>query len=222
MTGEVCSKFRIVFGLSLVAIGCRDAVIETPIIPIDGYQIEGTVVDGLDQPFGDLPISLFYTTEFLDNNVPVRAYTIQTPGEFVNIDVYDADSVLVRNLYAGTPGDTAIYVPWDWRRNDSTLVGSGIYTVRVTVGGMLRHSYVDVVDGNVTAVTNASGGFTISDVNLPVGYFPAPFFNASGAFIGNYRIRDQVYLECSVGGVTYGYPVRVSKGVVTRIAMRVQ
>lgn len=219
--GRLCSTFSVVLVLTFVVIGCRDAGIETPITSINGYQVEGTVFDGLDQPFDNLPIALFYTTEFVDNNVPVREYTIQTPGEFVNIDVYDADSVLVRNLYAGTPGDTTIYVPWDRRRNDSSLVGSGIYTVRVTVGGTIRHSYLDVVNGNITAVTNASGAFTIPDVNLPIGYSPTPFYNASGAFVGNYRIRDQVYLECSVGGVTYGYPVRVSEGVVTRIAMRV-
>lgn len=207
--------------ISLGATGCRDAGVETPITNVDGYQIEGTVFDGLDQPFSNLPIALFYTTEFVDNNVPVREYTIQTPGEFVNIDVYDEDSLLVRNLYAGTPADSTIHVPWDRRRNDATLVGSGIYTVRVTVGGMLRHSYVDVVNGNVTAVTNANGVFKIPDVHLPIGYSPAPFYNASGAFVGNYRIRNQVYLECSVGGITYGYPVHVSEGILTRIAMRV-
>lgn len=208
-------------GISLVAMACRDAGVETPVTKVNGYQIEGTVFDGLDQPFDNVPINLFYITEFVDNTVPVREYTIQTPGEFVNIDVYDADSVLVRNLYAGTPADTTIYVPWDRRRNDATLVGSGIYTVRVTVGGILRHSYVDVVNGNVTAMTNASGVFTIPDVHLPVGYSPAPFYNSSGAFVGNYRIQNQVYLECNVGGVTYGYTVRLSKGILTRIAMRV-
>lgn len=221
MMTKFLSTLSWLFVVGSGALGCRDAGVETPIIRIDGYRIEGTVVDGLDQPFGNLPIALFYTTEFVDNNVPEREYTIQAPGEFVNIDVYDADSVLVRNLYAGTPADTTIYFPWDRRRNDATLVGSGIYTVRVTVGGMLRHSYVDVVNGNVTAVTNANGVFTIPDVHLPIGYSPTPFYNASGAFVGNYRIRNQVYLECNVGGITYGYPVHVSEGILTRIAMRV-
>ncbi len=221
MMQNPCLTFSIVFLALILLVGCRDAGTETSITTIDGYRIEGVVFDGLDQPFDNLPIALFFTTEFVDNSVPTREYTIQTPGEFVNIDVYDADSALVRNLYAGTPGDTTIFVPWDRRRNDATLVGSGIYTVRVTVGGMLRHSYVDVVNGNVTAVTNSSGAFIIDDVNLPIGYSPTPFFNASGSFVGNYRIRDQVYLECKVGGVTYGYPIRVSEGVLTRIAMRV-
>ncbi|MEX1140459.1 MAG: hypothetical protein WEB33_05505 [Bacteroidota bacterium] len=207
--------------LSLLTFGCRDAGVVNPNSTVEGYRIEGTVRDGLEQPFNNVSIALFYSMDPINNNAPVREYTIETPGEFVNIDVYDADSVLIRNLYAGTPGGPTVFEPWDKLKNDGALVGSGVYTVRVTVGGMLRHSYVEVVNGNVTAVTNADGVFAIPGVYLPIGYSPAPVYNSAGAFVGNYRISDRAYLECNVGGVTYGYSVRLVEGFVTRASMRI-
>ncbi|MEX2117358.1 MAG: hypothetical protein WEB37_10760 [Bacteroidota bacterium] len=205
----------------LIVSGCRDTGMVNVNSKLEGFRIEGTVLDGLEQPFNNIPVSLFYSLEFIDNTVPVRDYTIQTPGESVNVDVYDYENGPVRNLYAGTPGGPTIYIPWDQRENNGVLVGSGVYTIRVTVGGGLRHSYVETVNGRVTAQTDANGVFVIPGVHLPVGFSPAPVYNSGGAFTGNYRVMDRVLLEFSVGGITHAYSARLVTGQVTRVFVRI-
>jgi hypothetical protein len=214
------------FGILIVSIliipGCRDLNLVNTNGIADGFRIEGTVLDGLEQPMDNIPVSMFYSLEFIGNTpVPVRDYTLESPGEFVNIDVYDGENVLVRNLYAGTPAGATVYVPWDQRRNSGSFVGSGVYTVKVTVGGNLRHSYVELVNGRVTAQTDVNGVFVIPDVHLPVGYSPAPSYNNQGTFTGNYRILNWVYLEFNVGGIVYTYSVPLIAGRVSRVPVRI-
>lgn len=218
--------FSIVFGVLCAAIvtmpGCRDTSLVNTTGSVDGYRIEGTVLDGLDQPINNVPVSLYYSPDFISNTPePVREYTLESPGEFVNIDVYDDENTLVRNLYSGTPGAPTIYVPWDQRRNSGSLVGSGIYTVRVTVGGNLRHSYVEFVNGRVTAQTDANGVFTISDLHLPIGYSPVPIYSTQGTFTGIYRVTNLVYLEFNVGGIIYSHSILLTAGRIFRLPVRI-
>ncbi len=207
----------------LLLLGCRDTSLVDVSGRISGFRIEGTVLDGLEQPVSDVPVALFYILDFLGNSpVPTREYTIETPAESVNIDVYDYENGLVRNLYAGTPVGPTIYVPWDRRRNSGNIVGSGVYFIRVTVGGELRHSYTESVNGNVTARTDFNGVFTIPGVHLPVGFSPAPVYESNGSFTGNYRITDWVRLEFTIGGTIYSRNVILTVNRINRVPVRIK
>jgi len=223
MRKGIVLSFRWLSMFSLIVYGCRDTSLVNGNGPVEGFRIEGTVLDGLEQPISNVPISLFFALDFIGNTpVPVREYTLQAPGEFVSIDVYDYENGFVRNLYAGAPGGPSIYVPWDYRRNNGALAGSGVYTAKVTVGAEIRHSYVEVVNGEVTAQTDANGVFVIPSVHLPVGFSPAPSYNSQGAFTGNYRILTWVYLEFDIGGIVYSYSVPLVAGHVSRLPVRIE
>jgi len=223
MRKGIVPSFRWFSMFFLIVFGCRDTSLVNVYGTVEGFRIEGTVLDGLEQPISGVPISLFFALDFIGNTpVPVREYTLQTPSEFVGIDVYNYENGLVRNLYAGAPGGTTIYIPWDHRKNNGALAGSGVYTVRVTVGGEMRHSYVEVVNGEVTAQTDANGVFVIPSVHLPVDFFPAPTYNSQGAFTGNYRILTWVYLEFNIGGIVYSYSVPLVAGRVSRLSVRIE
>lgn len=201
--------------------GCRDLSLNNGGGTIDGYMIEGTILDGLHQPIDSIDIVLYYGVEFVSSSpVPERSYTIENPGDFVTINVYDSEERVVRNLYSGTPSGSTLYVPWNKRHNNGSLVKSGVYTVRYLVGGSPRHSYVAVVDGHITGRTDVDGIFTIGNENLPVGYFPAPLYSQSDAFLGNYRIQNWVYLEFTIAGTLYTYSIALEQDAITHVLIK--
>lgn len=198
--------------------GCRDPGVDGGSVPIDGYRIECTIVDGLDQPMEGIDILLYYDTIYVSNTpVPNRAFVVPSPGQFVTINVYDAEGALVRNLYGDVPSSTQLYVPWDKRTNDGTLVGSGLYTVRYLIGSEIRHSYEITLHGLVTAETDSNGTFMIDNRNLPLNHSPAPFYDDSDSFAGYYEILDWVYLEFVVANALFSIPVRVKEDAVTYV-----
>ena len=202
--------------LGLVESGCRDPGLDDGTPSIDGYRIEGTILDGLDQPIPGIDIMVYYDTLYVSNSpVPTRPYTLTSTGEYVTIDVYNSEDNVVRNLYAGTPSGPTVYVPWDKRRGDGSLAGSGLYTIRYVSGGQIRHSYDIAIHGHVTAETDSSGNFIVDNVNLPIDYFPAPFYSNSDTFLGNYRILDWVWLEFVVANQLYSLPVQVKEDAIT-------
>jgi hypothetical protein len=206
--------------LILMSLSCRDFGAGPLTRPITGFRIEGTVLDGLGQPLDNIPVSLFYSLEFLSSTpAPLREYTIETPGESVTVNVHDDEGAIVRNLYAGVPSGPTLSVIWDQRRNNGVLVGSGLYFVRVTVDGELRHSYAELVNGRITATTDINGIFAIPDVNLPVGFSPAPLFSGS-SFTGNYRVLNWVYLEFDIAGIIYTYSVPLETDRISRLLVR--
>lgn len=217
-------SMRLVLGLTVALVnGCRDINLLDVREGTEGYRIVGTVLDGLDNPIAGLGIRLFYGTEYVSGSpVPQREYVLQSPGEFVLVDVYNLAGGHVRSLYAGTPVGTSLLVQWNKRNSAGALVPSGIYFVRYTVNGSTRHSYTVVVDGHVSATTDTNGVFIIPDNLLPVGYYPAPLYSGADAFLGNYRIQNLAYLEFTVGANTYVYSVVLELNQTKRLLVRVR
>ncbi|MBI4417984.1 MAG: hypothetical protein HY563_04350 [Ignavibacteriales bacterium] len=212
-----------IIALLILVTGCRDTDLVEVRRPTEGYQIEGTVLDGLDQPVIGVAIKVSYGMDFVSSSPqPQREYILQSPGEYVVIDVYDLKNRLVRNLAAESPSGPSFYRPWDKRNNSGNLVRSGVYIVRYVVDGAVRHSYPVLVDGHVTATTDANGVFSISDDSLPVGYYPVPLYTGTDAFVGNYRINNVVYLELTIGTTTHRFGIILRMNEVTRLAVRVQ
>lgn len=214
----------LILGLTVALLsGCRDINLLDARETTEGYRIVGTVLDGLDNPIAGLGVRLSYGAEYVSGSpVPQREYILQSPGEFVLVDVYSLKGNHIRSLYAGTPAGTSLFVQWNKRNNAGALVPSGIYFVRYTVNGSPRHSYTVVVDGHVSATTDSNGVFIIPDDFLPVGYYPAPLYSGTDAFLGNHRIQNLAYLEFTVGANTYVYSVVLELNQTKRLLVRVQ
>lgn len=217
-------RVRLTLSLTVVLVsGCRDLNLLDVRETTEGYRIVGTVLDGLDNPITGLGIRLSYGAEYVSGSpVPQREYNLQSPDEFVLVDVYNLKGAHVQSLYAGTPGGTSLLVQWNKRNSAGALVPSGIYFVRYSVNGSTRHSYTVVVDGHISATTDTNGVFTIPDDLLPVGYYPAPLYSGTDAFLGNYRIQNLAFLEFTVDVNTYVYSVVLELNQTKRLLVRVR
>ena len=206
---------------TFVEFGCRDFGLAGPDSQVVGYRIEGSILDGLDQPIDSLDIHLYYDLAYVSNTPePVRAYSVVVPEESVTVNVYDIENQIVRNLYTGSSSGSSFYVPWNKRGNNGALVESGVYVVRYQVGGGVRHSYDVVADGHVTARTDRDGLFTIENANLPIDYYPAPLYDNSDNFLGNFHILGFVRLEFTISNTLYYHYVSLNKDKVTHVALR--
>ncbi len=186
-------------------------------VTINGYRIEGQVLDGFLRPLVGVQVVLYYGLAYVDGDSVSRAYTPAAQGEFVTVEVKNTSGQAVRVLFAGlAPQDSGLYIPWDYRDDDGAVVRSGLYTVTYSVTGNVRKSYRQVVDGNPNDTTDAEGRFVIPESDLPVGEI-APFYTSSDVFDGEYEIMNEVFLRFVSPAFSRTYKVVLLKDKVTNV-----
>jgi hypothetical protein len=185
--------------LTLVGgVGCEREVpfVVPPPVPINGYQIEGYVTDRLGIPVKNLPIALWYEFDYLDGNPPNRLFYVDNSNETSLVRVIDAKKNVKRVLFQGRAPLGPLDVSWDKKDSLGQPVPTGIYTVDFRQGGVPKNSYTRVVNGNVTVVTDSLGHYTITNDQLPVGFYPVPLYgNDDSSFLGNFQVSSYVVLE---------------------------
>lgn len=175
---------------------------------IDGYRINGKLVDDFLRPLVGVQVVLYYALAFAGSDSVDRAYTPSVQGEFVTVEVKSWTGLTVRVLFAGpAPQDSTLYVPWDGRDDSGNIARSGLYTVTYTVANVVRKSYRFIVDGNPNDVTDAEGRFMIPESDLPVNEI-APYYDSNDAFVGRFQISDEVFLRFV--GASFSRTFRVS------------
>ena len=181
------------------AIGCeRDLPYMAPADqPINGYQLEGYVTDKLGIPVKGLKIALWYDFDYVDSDsTQSRQFVVDDSTKIARVVVLDMQHRLKRVLYQGKASLGALDYEFDMRDSTGLLLPTGIYTVSFTLGGVQRASFLDVIDGMVTAITDSLGHYIITNDFLPVGFYPAPIYAGDGyTFIGNYEVASDVALE---------------------------
>jgi len=211
-------------GMIVVAfVGCERQIPVAPVqqAPINGYQIEGTMTDGLKRPLVGVSIRMYYDPTYVgSDSVPNRSYMPQAASEFVLVRVYNAGGLFVKLLFQGTISDTSITVLWDGRDASGAPAPSGLYTVRYSVGSEVRTSYPFIVDGNITAVTDTAGHYSIGNINLPIGSV-VPYFNGT-TFLGWYRIDPSVFLEVQAPSLNRTYHIALDVNVITEFSLIIE
>jgi len=215
---------RCLAGLLLAMfLGCERQIPLVPVaeVPINGYQIEGTMLDGLKRPLVGVSIRMYYDPTYVgSDSVPNRSYTPQAASELVLVRVYDSAGLFVKLLFQGTISDSSITILWDGRNGGGAPAPSGLYTVRYSVGSEVRTSYPVIVDGNVTAVTDTAGHYTIGNTNLPIGSV-VPYLNGT-TFLGWYRIDPSVFLEVQAPSLSRTYHIALEVNVITEFSLIIE
>jgi hypothetical protein len=185
--------------LALVGVvGCeRDLpFVVPPPVSISGYQIEGYVTDRLGIPVKNLPIALWYEFDYVDGTPPNRTFYVDNSNATSLVRVLDIKKNVKRVLFQGRAPLGVLDVSWDQKDSLGHPVLTGIYTVEFRQGGVPKNSYTTVVNGNVAAVTDSLGHYTISNDLLPVGFYPAPLYsNDDTNFLGNFQVSSYIVLE---------------------------
>jgi hypothetical protein len=200
-------------------LGCqRDLPFETPVEkPITGYQIEGYVTDHLGVPLKSIRVALWYDYEFVDTvRPPSTSFYVDDPTKTARIRVLDRNQKVIAVVFEGLAPVGLMNLGWNKRDPSGIPAPSGAYTVDFSLGGVSRASYIVVIDGAVTAVTDSLGHYVIPDVRLPVGFYPVPRYSATDStFVGNYQITPLVHLELYLD-IHRGTTLTLTKDQVTR------
>lgn len=175
-------------------VGCRDESPNgTDSSSVNGYRIEGSVVDSLDRGILDVSVELAYTYVFIDSEPPASRQLIVPHSGTVQITIYDMYSTPVRNLFNGDAGSGEMNIPWDQCDNFKRPVGSGLYFYSFSVDNKELVVYPILVDSALTTFTDPDGKFAIDDVHFPIGA-TVPRFSSDGKFLGNYLVFNAVNL----------------------------
>jgi hypothetical protein len=199
MSAVTVRKLALALMAALSASGCeRELPHEATVSQsITGYQIEGYVTDRLGVPVKNVRIALWYDFNPTDNTIaPSRSLYVDDPSKTVLLRVLDIQNKVVRILFAGRApvGD----LDYRWNKTDSLgkLAPSGVYKIEFQLGGVIRNSYTQIVNGAISAETDSLGHYMIPDKNLPIDFSPAPLYSSDGSsFLGNYQITPFVVLE---------------------------
>jgi hypothetical protein len=185
--------------------------------PITGYRIEGYVTDHLGVPLKGIQVALWYDYEFVDTlRPPSTTFFVDDPTKAARIRVLDRNQIVIATVFDGLAPSGIMDLEWDKRDAFGNLAPSGVYTVEFSVGGVSRASYIVVIDGAVTAVTDSLGHYSIPDLRLPIGFYPVPRYSSPDShFLGNYSITPLVGLELYLEAPR-GASLTLTKDQVTR------
>ncbi len=213
-------------GLILLAVGAlfsceRPTVDEVESVPVVGYQISGRIVDRFGVPMEGVDIYPYYDLTYVSSDTaPTREYTIRDSVTFVSMMVLDARDSVVRSLGEGLYAPGNILATWDRKDDGGGDVPSGVYRVCYRVGGEIAAAYAVLVEGTLTARSDASGAFTLWDYELPMGFSPVPLYSRdSTMYYGLYAITDVVVLDLVTPSRVHSIAVRPVKDRVTTVPL---
>ena len=214
----------------IVALGCfslsvascdRPTAYEPGTRPAFGYQIEGRILDRLGAPMEGVEVYPYYDLVYASSDTaPARDYEVKDSVTMVTVRVLSSEDSVVRELASGFYQPGFLLVEWDRRDSVGNDVQSGAYRVCYIVDGQIVSSYGVLVEGTLTARTDATGAFTLSNRHLPLGFGPVPLYSRdSSVFYGTYSVGSAVFLELTTPTTIHTVGVRPSKDRVTAVSL---
>ena len=207
---------------ALVLASCdRPTAVEFETRPASGYQIEGRILDRLGVPMEGVEVYPYYDLVYASSDTaPAREYEIKDTLTQVTVRVLSSEDSVVRELGSGTYAPGFLLVTWDRKDSSGNDVPSGAYRVCYIVDGLIVWSYGVLVEGTLTARTDASGAFTLWNRHLPLGFTPVPLYSRdSTVFYGTYSVGSAVILELTTPTTIHAVGVRPSKDRVTAVSL---
>jgi hypothetical protein len=194
---------------------------ETKLVPADGYQIEGTIVDRFGAPMVGVEIYPYYDLVYASSDTaPPRECQITDSATTVTVRVLSSEDSVIRDLGTGVYGPGYLLVEWDRKDDTGGDAPSGIYRVCYVVGGAISASYPVLVEGTLTARSDSTGSFTLWDRHLPIGFSPVPLYSQdSSVFYGTYRVAGTVILDLITPSKIHTIGVRPTRDLVTIVPL---
>ena len=209
--------------LSLVCItcavltSCRDIQPFQTVIPVQGFQLNGTVTSTNGIPLDSVRVRLYYIVDVVGYDpVDTQRVIVTDSTRIVDVSVYTPKLVFVRQLFFNYlhTGPVPRFL-WDERDQHGASVPSGEYWIRYAIDTVIVKYSVIVIGGHITAITDALGHFTITADHLPIGtVFDA--YTTENVYDATFRVRPEVDLILIKSGIQTEYPsVQLNKDQIT-------
>ncbi len=188
-------------GILLVVCGsCREIQQFSPASEVQGYQLDGSVTTSNGVAVDGVDVRLYYSYNYVsDTPTDTTLVVVTNPAKPVDVAVYNSDLKFIRQLFLGYKA--AGQVPrftWDGYDASGNAVPGGKYFIRYVVDTVIVKFSPVLVDGHITATTDAGGHFTFAPRNLPVGD-RFDLYDFSNQYAGTYEIVSTIDITLRKG-----------------------
>jgi hypothetical protein len=177
-------------------------------VPSALYGLSGRVRSANGVAIESVAVRISYNLEQYDTTqLDTVNIVVNSRLHFYTVDVYNVHGAHVRKLYSDYPQlGTFPRFSWNARDDSNHYVRSGKYFIRYARDTEILKIVPCLVDGLVTAYTDADGNFTVGEDNLPIGEL-FDLYNYSGTFAGVYQVTRDVTIDLSKATLHQGYTV---------------
>jgi hypothetical protein len=196
---------------------CRDIQPYDRFIPIQGYQLNGTVTTPNGIPLDSVEVRLWYNYGLYRTTPLDTIQVVVTDStKIVYIAVYTYDFSYVRKLFLGfsRPGVLPRF-SWNEQDDNGNFVPSGKYIIRYVYNDTIRKDVPYIAAGHTTAMTDADGRFTLTNANLPIGEV-ADFYSNHGDYEGTFIVLHEIILDFIKGDARRRYRLTLERDKLIR------
>jgi hypothetical protein len=206
------------FIIAAAFLSCREILPVEGEEKTDGYLIKGIVTNQSGTPLENVDIKLYYETNWYSNSPTDTIVAVVTDTtKFVTVEVVSNKNVLVKKLFTAKLPFGPIPRPfWDGTDIIGRSVVPGLYTMRYLLDTLILKESPVIVDGTLTARTDADGLFLITNDNLPIGKIIDEYDNQN-KYLRTVTISSSVILELFYGIASKVGRVELTKDVVTHV-----
>lgn len=201
----------------LLAIACREIVTVPPGIPVEGYELRGTVTSQNGIPLDSVTVRLLYSFRYLGSNrIDSTDIIIRDSTRIVFVAAFTPEGVYIHELFFGfrSPGILPRFL-WNGLDDHLQPVPSGKYVIRYSYDTLVVKEVPVVISGHESATTNASGVFTLQGNSFPIGE-AFDIYDDDGSFLGVYQITNEVEVVLVRGSTVSRYYVTMNPNSITR------
>lgn len=210
-----------------VLLSCRDLESPSDLGGVEGYELRGKVVTKNGLPLEEVQVSLYYYYQYIsDRKLDTVQIVITDTSQILEVTVLKPDLSPVRKLFLGkwrTLGPLQ-QIYWNGRDDENRPMPSGLYYMDFRLDSLFIKRNSLVIEGNVTAVSDIYGRFTVRNQNLPVGViFDA--YRDDGSFNGVFKLEPEIalVLRSAEGGNSATYEsIRLTKNIATSVALTME
>jgi len=209
--------------LFVVFLSCREIQPFDQFIPIQGYQLNGTVTTPNGIPLDSVEVRLWYTYRLYQTTPLDTVQVVVTDStKIVYVAVYTQDFIFVKELFFGFRRTGVLpRFPWDEKDSEGKFVPSGKYFVSYSYDNVVVKDVPYIAEGHTTTVTDRNGRFSLTNANLPIGE-AADFYRSNGQYEGTFVVMREILLEFVKGGAHNTYRVVLERDKLIRGSFTVQ
>jgi hypothetical protein len=182
--------------LCVSAFSCREIEPYNNPDVVQGYQVNGILTTDNGIPIDSASILLYYYYKYYsDQPFDTVQAVVTNPAQLVDISVYTTNYEFLKTLFSGPAGMTGplSHYTWDGKDWHGYSMPSGKYLIRYKIDTTIVKYSVFVLQGQVSAMTDYGGKFTIPNKYLPVGeIFDIYYMN--GEYYVTYQVEPRIAL----------------------------
>jgi hypothetical protein len=216
-------RFGVIGLLCMITLSCREIQPSDVPYTVQGYQINGTVLNANSIPLEGVDVILYYNFA-LAQTTPLDAQQVIVTDSTrtVFVGVFVEPNMCIRELFFRhrSPGPVPHFY-WDERDDSGHEVPSGKYLIRYVYDTMIVKDVPWIANGHCTATTNSFGRFTITNEHFPIGELFDIYSNAD-QYMETDKVLSVIYLELYKSDLHARYTVTLNQNAITKRTFTLQ